>query len=633
MRDATAEEMKEIVLPPGFEGAKVQVFEPGDPVPEIEVDADVQETVSALPTQTQDLVKAQWAAARQGMMDIRKGVEIDLDGKERKRQRALVEEDIVKYTIKTLEGMGGKFFVDATPHIFLPSESAVYRFHDDDEAYRLLKRFGLLLTQPDYKLAKENLHGIILASGKKTHIEKFGCIRGDAVYINAGRDIIKITDGATLEESFTRVANGTDDVYMLNKHLTEWPVLDFDQMQKIDVGLDGKGGKVTDSKLCQFLNAYFEESKLTSVQYQQLVILRYLSLFLGVGVIDLRPIMLASGVQNSGKSTLWEKIMWLFYGVSYESGAMPTKLRDFLSKITNHQVLLFDNIDRADFGNVHTDYPTFMDLMCKSSTGGTVSLAQLYKNNVDRNYKLRCDLFLTSRVNPFPSEASDIQRRIITLPIRPPTAAEHKTTEAMKREFLAAEQEIKLETLLRLRLVLKALIAYRGREWKPESEMASFETYTMQVSAYEGWHDEMIAIWQGFATESRQRTAEDSPIINLIRCWLGRPLSAGGTNVGRWARGGEIYKDLAELYGRKFTSGFRSDAAFGRKLKSNASALSVLKIQKKLANGSWTYCFDPPTEQLAQCRDAFKDSPRDDFGPVLREIQPDPENLGDVKTL
>src|ERR1035441_7891302 len=100
---------------------------------------------------------------------------------------------------------------------------------------------------------------------------------------------------------------------MLNKHLTEWPVLDFDQMQKIDVGLDGKGGKVTASKLCQFLNAYFEESKLTSVQYQQLVILRYLSLFLGVGVIDLRPIMLASGVQNSGKSTLWEKIMWLFY--------------------------------------------------------------------------------------------------------------------------------------------------------------------------------------------------------------------------------------------------------------------------------------------------------------------------------
>jgi hypothetical protein len=110
--------------------------------------------------------------------------------------------------------------------------------------------------------------------------------------------------------------------------------------------------------------------------------------------------------------------------------------------------------------------------------------------------------------------------------------------------------------------------------------------------------------------ESKQTVAEDSPVINLIRCWLGREAYAGiTTNVGRWVRSGEIYKELSELYEKKFTQRFVTDSAFGRSLKRNASAMSVLGLQKKKVNGSWTYCFGPlAPEQLQQCKDAYKDS-------------------------
>jgi hypothetical protein len=424
-------------------------------------------------------------------------------------------------------------------------------------------------------------------------------MRGESIYVNDGRGgIIKITT-----DEFLEVPNGTDDVYMLNRHLLPWPSLNQQRMTEIARSLGPYGGRVTaNSKLCQQFNAYFDEGKLTNDQYHQLVILRYLSLFLGTS-IDLRPLMMNLGVQNSGKSTLWEKFMWLFYGTKYESGGLPTNLRSFIAAITNHQVQLFDNIDSANFDNPKSDFPQYIDLMCKCSSGGKISIAQLYENNVDKDFELRCDLFLTSRTNPFPSHRSDLLRRTQIFPIRMPSKAEYRTTESMKREIAAESDDIKLETLVRLQMVLRALVANQNKEWPPVSEMHSYETFTMRIADHEGWREEMVMIWQGYYEEYRQRATEDSPLVNVVRCWLGRD-----GNVGRKVRTGQIYKDLEDMLGRKFTQLYRSDAVFGRRLKENISALSLLGIQKMFLHGGTTYWFEPGEEQVEQCKNAYADS-------------------------
>jgi hypothetical protein len=227
-----------------------------------------------------------------------------------------------------------------------------------------------------------------------------------------------------------------------------------------------------------------------------LVLLRWLSLFVGEA-LKLRPAMLATGEQNSGKSTLWEKFMWLLEGSDYKSGALPSKERSFVAAITN-AIQIFDNIDSVNFQNPRSDYPGYIDLMCKCATGGCIPIAQLYETNVEKKYDLRCDLFFTARVNPFPSDRSDLSRRILTFPIRNLESEEYITVEKMQRDLMTDREEILLETLIRLQNILRAMVANGGKEYEPITQMHSYEEWTMRIAAHEGWAEEMKAIWQGY---------------------------------------------------------------------------------------------------------------------------------------
>ena len=154
---------------------------------------ELNEVVNRLPDQeSREGVLKAWKMAAEQLVEVRKGVETVKDdkGKEKvvKKFRHVVDDEILNYIHNILKNvMDAKYFVDAYPYIFLPLENTVYKFHSSEDAYRLLSRFGLRLTQRDYDLAQANLHDEILMYGTKTHIEKFGCMRGEAIYINNGR--------------------------------------------------------------------------------------------------------------------------------------------------------------------------------------------------------------------------------------------------------------------------------------------------------------------------------------------------------------------------------------------------------------------------------------------------------------
>jgi hypothetical protein len=314
--------------------------------------------------------------------------------------------------------------------------------------------------------------------------------------------------------------------------------------------------------------------------------------------------MLATGLQNSGKSTLWEKLLWLMEGTQYESGAMPGNMRSFVAALTNHQVQIFDNIDSVNFDNPKSEYPAFLDLMCKSSSGGTLGVAELYKTNVDRKYSLRCDLFLTARENPFPAQRSDVSRRTLFFPIRQPTKEEYITVENMKSAFAADTDDMKLETLVRLQLVLRALVTNRDKNYLPVSQMHSYETYTMRVADYEGWAAEMVDIWQRYHAEYQVKTTENSPLVEYVQRWLGMKAS----NVDRWVRAGEMYGELEEEYDRKFTQNWRNSTSWGKQLSAHRSALKLLNMDHKISHNTVVYKFTPTPGQLEVCRQAYQDA-------------------------
>ncbi len=392
-----------------------------------------------------------WERLAALMQQVRLGLQPGENGRVRPKPRLQVEKEVWEFALRAIERRGS-LFVDAYPFIFLSDETKIVKFHNSGEANALLSRLGLLVTQSHTNLVRENLSQHILLHGTPTHIEKLGCMRGEAVYVNDGRGgMFKVTANEITEEE-----NGTDDVYMLCPELTPWPELSDENAFRLDsirMALAAGGGKVGPTALCRHFNAYFEEGALSSDQYQQLVLLRYLSLFVG-NAIDLHPPMFALGEQNSGKSTLWEKIKWLLEGTRYESTSLPTNLRSFTAAVTNQSMCIFDNIDSVNFENPKSDYPAYVNMMCKASTGGKVSIAELYKTNVENTFDLRCDLFFTARVNPFPADRSDLGRRTLYFPIRMPEAHEYRSTELMKKQLREDEAEMKLETLARLQMCL-----------------------------------------------------------------------------------------------------------------------------------------------------------------------------------
>lgn len=546
-----------------------------------------------------------WSRIADELDEVRRGEETVKDEKGNFKEvplpRHIADERILDFAKDVFEQRGkGKFFLDAHPYVYLPEEKQVVRFQDDAEAHQLLGKMRLRIKQHDTDLVRENLRAHIMEFGEQTRVEKLGCLRGEAIYVNNGRGgMFKITT-----DSISEVANGTDGVLMHAPELKPFPALDETKLDEIRQKLAGIGGKVTDSLLCQHLNAHFEEGgSLTQPQYQQLVIMRFLTLFIG-NTIDLRPIMIALGEQNSGKSTLWEKFMWLLYGTGYESAALPSKRRDFIAAMTNNAINIFDNIDSVNFDNPRSDYPEYIDLMCKASTGGKIPIAELYKTNVQRMYDLRCDQFLTARVNPFPSHRSDLARRTLFFPIRMPSPLEYRTTEEIKLALAHDADEMKLEILVRLQNVLRALVTNK-RSYLPVSQMHSFETFTMRVADHEGWADEMCSIWQGYMGDYRERITKDSPLVEYVRRWIGM---AGESNAGRWARAGEIYADLQKVYGQDFTKMWRSSAVFGKRLKENKTALRVLGVETKPLHGNLLYKFEPSPDQMERCRDAWSDS-------------------------
>lgn len=566
-----------------------------------------------------------WSQIANELDDLRRGKEQHIkDGeiKEKALPRHIADERTLHFVKDAFEKRGkGKFFFDAYPYIYLPEERQVVRFQDDAEAHQLLGKMRLRIKQHDTDLVRENLRAHIMEFGEPTRVEKLGCMRGEAIYVNNGRGgMFKITT-----ESISEVANGTDGVLMHAPDLKPFPRLDEAKLEEIRNKLNGIGGKVTDSLLCQHLNAHFEEGgSLLQPQYQQLVIMRFLTLFIG-NSLNLRPIMMALGEQNSGKSTLWEKIMWLLYGTDYQSSALPSKRRDFVAAMTNNAINVFDNIDSVNFDNPRSDYPEYIDLMCKAATGGTVPIAELYKTNVQKMYDLRCDQFLTARVNPFPSHRSDLSRRTLFFPVRMPSPLEYRTTEEIKTALEHDADEIKLEILVRLQNVLRALVANK-KSYPAVSQMHSFENFTMRIADHEGWADEMQDIWEGYMGDYRERITEDSPLVEYVRRWIGMTTK---TNAGRWARAGEIYADLEETYGVSFTRMWKSSAVFGRKIRENLTALRVLGIDTKKPQGNQHYKFDPSSEQMERCRDAWNDSaPHHLLGDEARGIT-DPKDVYD----
>ena len=407
------------------------------------------------------------------------------------------------------------------------------------------------------------------------------------------------------EGNIEEVPNGTDGVYMHDPAVLAWPSLEEMRGSMVRAVLQGnaKGlglgkGPPYGTLLCHYLDAPFEEQSLKPRQYLQLLMARWLSLFMR-GASSLLPICFATGEQGSGKTTVFEKMAWLVEGWGQRAGAMPKDLRGLLAVLTNRHGAIFDNVDRTKW-----EEDNRLDYICAAATGGHVELAQLYQTNVARRYSLHCDQFLTARHNAWPEGATDAGRRTLFFPLRlPDRNIDHnmwqKDVEENRTAYLA-------ETLVRLRGCLRGLQMTEGRTYPHRSEMHEFETLTMRLADAEGWADEMAAIWEGYMGDYKAGMVEHSPLVGAMMAWAGGPAGRMAIDGGTWVGSAEIYDEVKTLLDPKDMR-WNGSKSFGRAMASGMSSLRyALRAESKVLHGNRRYAFSPSQEARENARLAFE---------------------------
>jgi hypothetical protein len=437
-------------------------------------------------------------------------------------------------------------------------------------------------------MVEKNLKLHIYNTGDHAEIQHWGVFKDDVLYVNNGRGgMFQISTDA-----ITEVENGTKTIYMHDPGVMPWPKADDPRLAGIRASLGTCGMRLNGSPLSQYFSALFEPQTLQPEHYQQLFLARYLALFLR-DAFDLLPICLATGEQGSGKSTLFEKVLWLMKGTGpeSESEAMPKDLRGFIAKLTDSHMVLFDNVDGVDWKKEN-----YADYICKASTGGTVGIAQLYQTNGVKNYKLRCDQFYTARMIPWPPSRTDVGRRTLIFPMRKPEEGEVRERETMKEEARNDRDIMLLETLVRLQNVLRGFLTHKTRCFSV-TEMPEYEQFTMRVAGAEGWHQEMKAIWVGYMGDSMASAVEHNPMVNAVRVWLGEKVKGTFVNADRWVRASEIFGPVQKYLGKECT--WRSSSSFGTAVRSNLSALRTLGMETKVLHGyhRYKFCLTPGEAQ------------------------------------
>ena len=507
---------------------------------------------------------------------------------------------VYRHVVKSVEAQGELYF-NTFPYLYLPSEHRLIQFREDaTDTTELLLSLNLLITQRDYSLVLKNLEQHIIANGQGVDVDKIGCYRNSAIYVNKGDgQLLKITeDGITVEH------NGADGVLMYEPSLMPWPdpTEHEEKMEDLTKLVGGKGMLLrNDTPLRQYLRANWDMQGLTPGEYEQLFFTRYLSLWIA-NSLKLWPIMAATGEPNNGKSTAFEKLMWLLYDPNYESENLPDNRRSLLAKVTNGGIAVFDNVDGANMSDLG-----FIDTFCKCATGGTEPIAALYKTNVLKNFNLRCNLFFTARA--WNEERGDLARRTLFFPVR--TMSREERTDvgiiAARVQDQSYRRTLQLETLVRLQLVLRAMNALGQKQYVGESGMLDYEFWTRRVAEFEGWEEDMRRIWEIQYKQGQTQAASVNTMVQTVRLWLGKVGADDSMpNVGRIVQPSEMFKEIYELNEKtKQKHTYTSVVSFGRALERNISELHTLGIEQRGSPGHRKYVFRPSEDAGEQCREIY----------------------------
>lgn len=153
----------------------------------------------------------------------------------------------------------------------------------------------------------------------------------------------------------------------------------------------------------------------------------FYSLFFG-SIINERPLIVMNGNAGSGKTSTIGVVGYLLQGQAFRPITLSNKRDDFVNSLYNEFLFLIDNLDENP--------PSwFMDIVASVTTGGSISVRELFKSVNTQSIKFSPDvnIAVTTRTPKF--NRDDIATRAMIFHLKQPSDLADKTLIELARAY------------------------------------------------------------------------------------------------------------------------------------------------------------------------------------------------------
>jgi hypothetical protein len=307
----------------------------------------------------------------------------------------------------------GEFYVDDALYYYRLKDHTVSRIDDKcfETAFLFESEFDILPADPIYKFILETISlSRHLFKTQKTKLKKsaYYCKKTNVTYISVGnKEVFKITCNG-IEETY----NGVDNIVFKNDdlfHISEFKYIeDTGHDLLINEALEG---------------SYKSDDKYSEIDVKRLINAWVLSFFFPE-LSDTKLILVAYGEKGSFKTTLTEKIGWLFFGEKFSASELTDDLN---TQITNATYLAMDNVETKAS-------TTFLDKLARIATGLKIQKRKLYFTNKMEEYEVQLNMAISAMTPNF--RRPDVVERLLLVEMERKDDVMFTGKSKLKNDFL-----------------------------------------------------------------------------------------------------------------------------------------------------------------------------------------------------
>lgn len=474
--------------------------------------------------------------------------------------------------------------------MFKGHEGKPIKIAPDDPLFAdLMLKYNLMAPQKQFTLVGKYMGKRSEIEGTKTTIRRVSHYNAktNCAYFAEGRGNLLKVSGSKIE----RVVNGTDgELFVFPEESDDFSV-DLNNLPKIQNALMPAENSELHNVLFGGLN--FVEIDFMTDEQKKILMTAYVLTLLLPDIISGRLILQMIGPSGSGKSFFLRLVGRIIVGKSFHVRNMPATVEQLQNQLVNDGIVFFDNLEHI--------MAALKPILCMASTGGEISLRQLFTTSGRQILKLIAAIGWSATA-PILS-VTEIMNRSLVIGIR-----ERADNSNVGETFLLQQVDEKREAfvaelLVRVQAIIRANENHKNYNPKMSLRMADFGTLILRVAREEGWEEDAKILLDDWSQCQVSTSLQNDDISSALQKMIASP---------RWAPCEMTAAQVNSALTQGFTPGDTQRTSWkggamslSQKLhRSSASYAKLFGMTISTRRNQAIFKFDPTPGVLAEIREA-----------------------------